>query len=67
VKRKKSTRIGVINPNLVKSRDLVHLQEILNGTGCGSHKGKKDIQRRTERKQKQNRYSDVSDGSVFLY
>jgi hypothetical protein len=64
--KKKSKRIGVINPNLIKSRDLVHLQEITYGTGCGAHSGKKDTLRKQEKKAKQKRYSE-EDASFFLY
>jgi hypothetical protein len=35
LRNNKSVKIGVVNPNTVKSRDLVHLQEITYGTGCG--------------------------------
>lgn len=54
-----------INPNLIKSRDLVHLQEITHGSGAGFHKGKKDILLRQQKKQKESRYSDES-GSYLL-
>ena len=47
---KKSIIIGKLNPNKVKSRDLVHLQEITNGTGVGGHKSAKDFNRKASRK-----------------
>ena len=47
-----------INPNTVKSRDLVHLQEITHGSGCGAHKGKRDMLARMHRKEKQRGYTD---------
>ena len=47
---KKSIIIGKLNPNKVKSRDLVHLQEITNGTGVGGHKSLKDFSRKNTRK-----------------
>lgn len=42
-----------INPNLVKSRDLVHLQEITHPTGTGAHKSKKDKLKQVEKKTRQ--------------
>ena len=42
-----------VNPNLVKSRDLVHLQEITHPAGVGAHKSKKDKLQQVERKARQ--------------
>jgi hypothetical protein len=50
---KKVTNIGKLNPNEIKSRDLVHLQELTHGTGCGPHKSKRDTLKRQERQQRQ--------------
>lgn len=47
------TIIGKINPNLIKSRDLVHLQEITHPSGSGYHKNKKDRQVRELRRERQ--------------
>lgn len=40
-----------INPNKIKSRDLVHLQEITHGSGAGAHKNKKKYNRKQARKE----------------
>lgn len=42
---KKTTKIGTINPNKIKARDYVHLQEITHGTGAGAHRSKRDYNR----------------------
>lgn len=56
--KRKSTKIGSIDPNAVKSRDLLHLQEITHGTGCGAHKDKR---KRTKHKKREDH--DDSDSS----
>lgn len=42
-----------IDPNRIKSRDLVHLQEIVHGTGVGPHKDKRRRQRQQEQAEAQ--------------
>lgn len=46
-KKKKSQKIGKLNPNLIKTRDIVHMQEFLANKG-GPHSDKR-------RKNKYNR------------
>jgi hypothetical protein len=58
---RKSEKIGSINPNLIKSRDLVHLQELTHGSGTGPHKSKKHYNR-----QQSKRDSSNTDGSFLL-
>lgn len=53
---KKIIKVGTVKPGM--GRDFLHVQEVLHGTGCGAHKGKKDVQRREERRAKQRRYAD---------
>ena len=43
--KKQPIKVGKINPNAVKARDLVHLQEITHGSGAGAHKSRKDYNR----------------------
>ncbi len=50
-KPKKSWNLGKIDPNKIKVRDIVHMQEIIRGTGAGYHRSKKDWNRRESRKQ----------------
>lgn len=47
--KKNPLKVGKINLNEVKSRDIVHMQEFLRGAG-GAHKSKKDYNRRDNRK-----------------
>lgn len=56
--KKKSFIIGRINPNAIKSRDLVTLQEITHGTGTGAHKNRQDRLKRIDRKAKERGWSD---------
>ena len=45
-RKKKTQKIGKLNPNLIKSRDIVHMMEFLSGKG-GAHRDKrKDRQRK---------------------
>lgn len=45
-RKKKTEKIGKLNPNLIKSRDILHMQEFLSGKG-GPHRDKrKDRQRK---------------------
>ena len=46
-KFKKTIKLKVKIP---KSRDLIHLGEITNGTGAGAHKSDKDYDRKKNRK-----------------
>jgi hypothetical protein len=55
--------VATINPNLIKSRDLVHLQEITHPSGAGFHKGKRDIQARDNKRNKQKGWD--SDSSPY--
>ena len=59
-KNKKDKRDSVkINPNKIKSRDLVHLQEITHGSGTGYHSSKKDYDRKELRNAEKEHYSCV--------
>lgn len=49
--RKTKSQSGKINPNLIKTRDLVHLGEILHGSGTGTHKSKKKKSRQQQKLQ----------------
>ena len=54
-KKKKDKRNSFkINPNKIKSRDLVHLQEITHGSGAGYHSSKKDYDRKEARNSEKN-------------
>lgn len=48
--KRKRQHVATLNPNAIKSRDLVHLQEITHGTGAGAHKSKKDYNRKELRR-----------------
>lgn len=54
--KKKKEKIGKINPNEIKSRDILHMQEFLNGTG-GFHQEDKKAPRRKNRKEEKD-YED---------
>lgn len=43
--KKPTIKIATINPNKIKTRDFVHLQEITHGSGAGAHKSRKDYNR----------------------
>lgn len=47
----KKEKIGKINPNIIKTRDIVHMQEFLNGSGAGYHRSSKDWDRKESRRQ----------------
>lgn len=48
--------LGTVKPSI--GRDFAHVQEVLHGSGCGAHKGKRDVLRRQERRAKQSGYRD---------
>lgn len=52
--KKKKEKIGKINPNQIKSRDILHMQEFLNQAGSGSHKSDKDYDRKKNRKEEKD-------------
>jgi hypothetical protein len=54
-KKKKTQKIGKINPNKIKSRDIVHMQEFLANKG-GPHQDK-----RRQRKHKRKDHDTTSD------
>lgn len=45
-------KIGKINPNTIKTRDIVHMQEFLRGqNSAGFHRSNKDWDRKESRRQ----------------
>lgn len=52
--KKKRQKIGKINPNEIKSRDILHMQEFLNQGGSGSWKSDKDYDRKKLRKEEKD-------------
>lgn len=53
--KKKKEKIGKINPNQIKSRDILHMQEFLNGqNAAGAHKSDKDYDRKKNRKEEKD-------------
>ena len=57
---KKKTYIGKIKPSQIKTRDIVHMQEFLHGSG-GPHKSKKDKQRSRQQSRKDERQDPNQD------
>lgn len=49
-RKKKTQKIGKVNPNLIKTRDIVHMQEFLNGAS-GPHKNKRQYNRKRDQRQ----------------
>ena len=58
-RKKKSEKIGKVNPNLIKTRDIIHMMEFLNGAG-GPHKNKRRDTKHNRREGK--RQGDGEDG-----
>lgn len=56
-KKKKSQKIGKLNPNLIKTRDIVHMQEFLANKG-GPHSDK----RRKNKHNSRDREAQEGDG-----
>lgn len=52
-KKKKGEVVGKLDPNRLKTRDLVTLQEITNGTGCGPHRAKNKTTRQKQKAETQ--------------
>jgi hypothetical protein len=55
-KKKKTQKIGKVNPNLIKTRDIVHMNEFLANKG-GPHQDK-----RRQRKHKHNTSDQEAQG-----
>lgn len=49
-KKKKAQKIGKLNPNLIKTRDIVHMQEFLANKG-GAHSDKRRKNKHSRRDQ----------------
>jgi len=56
-KKKKTEKIGKINPNLIKSRDIIHMLEFLNGSG-GPHLNKRRSNKHNRREGKRQGQED---------
>ena len=52
-RKKKTEKIGKLNPNLIKTRDIVHMLEFLANKG-GPHKNKRQYNRKRDQRQAQN-------------
>lgn len=55
-RKKKTEKIGKLNPNLIKSRDILHMQEFLANKG-GPHRDK-----RRQNKHKRNTSDQEAQG-----